>query len=214
MIVRAALIHEPQRACVLLNIGAGKSVSIENHLTRTGVTFTEDRLDVFRHEVRHPSVRQYFVASIEDMKPVASDGYDLAFANYVLEHIKNLDGSAREIHRVLKPCGIFIASLPNPTAPEFRLAKYTPLTFHQWIRGHEEHEEAHETQYTYTDSTHLIQVFENAGLRCIDVQRFSFTEGYLYKFLVLSWISRAYDRVINRLGFSRWMGNVCLVFQK
>jgi SAM-dependent methyltransferase len=46
--------------------------------------------------------------------PFPDATYDFAFIIEVLEHVPNPFGTLREIHRVLRPHGILIVSVPNP----------------------------------------------------------------------------------------------------
>lgn len=45
--------------------------------------------------------------------PLKSKTVDLVFANSVLEHIKDIDKVLAEVRRVLKPGGLFIATMPS-----------------------------------------------------------------------------------------------------
>lgn len=79
------------------------------------------------------------------MHPIKSREYNAAFSNYLLEHVRDLNKAASEIYRILKNGGIYVASVPNLTAPEFILAKLTPLWFHKIVRRGE----AWETHYAF-----------------------------------------------------------------
>ncbi len=46
--------------------------------------------------------------------PFPDGSYDFAFIIEVLEHVPNPFGTLREIHRVLRPNGVLIVSVPNP----------------------------------------------------------------------------------------------------
>jgi SAM-dependent methyltransferase len=46
--------------------------------------------------------------------PFPDGSYDYAFIIEVLEHVPNPFGTLREIHRVLRPNGVLIVSVPNP----------------------------------------------------------------------------------------------------
>ena len=140
----------------ILNIGAGKSVVIENQLSEAGVRYRCDRVDVDDCSVEHPSVDKCWTCSVERMDPVASDAYTVAFTNYVLEHVAELNRAATEIYRVLRPEGVFLASVPNTLAPEFWLSRRTPLRFHKWLRRGD----AWETQYAYKNVADLAAIFE------------------------------------------------------
>ena len=48
--------------------------------------------------------------------PFKNETFDRVFALEVLEHIRNVDLSLKEINRIMKPSGILIISVPNSTA--------------------------------------------------------------------------------------------------
>jgi SAM-dependent methyltransferase len=144
------------------------------------------------------------------MTPVGTNGYYLAFANYVLEHVENLHKAVHEIYRVLCPSGIFVTSLPNPAAPEFIFARYSPLWFHRMIRQ----SEAWETVYSYSSISELTSVFESEGFIILDVKYWPITEGYLWRYPIVSNFSGRYDRMVSKLNIKRLMGSVCITVKK
>ncbi|MGB9592462.1 MAG: methyltransferase domain-containing protein, partial [Candidatus Kryptoniota bacterium] len=54
-----------------------------------------------------------FVGNIEDMNMIESCTYDSAICLEVLEHVPNPQQAIKEIHRILKPSGIVIISVPH-----------------------------------------------------------------------------------------------------
>ncbi len=52
------------------------------------------------------------VADLEGPLPIPDADYDLVFANQVLEHVRDLVALIREVHRVLKPGGVFLVHVP------------------------------------------------------------------------------------------------------
>lgn len=194
----------------LLNIGAGRSLFIENQLVNSGFSFVCDRLDVENCRIAGQPIGQCYQCQVESMHPVMSNAYDLAFANYLLEHIQNLNKAASEIYRVLKPGGIFVAAIPNPTAPEFLLAKRTPLWFHKLIRG----SQVWETYYAYKDVSSLSCIFQKAGFDTVEVSYWPCTLCYLERFVVLNKLAALYDKVIDKMKLKKFMGNVCITFKK
>jgi SAM-dependent methyltransferase len=191
-------------------VGAGRSLSIEDQLTAAGVRFVGDRVDVEDCRVEDPRVGACWTCSVEAMEPVPSGRYDAAFANYVLEHVPEPGRAAGEIFRVLRPGGFFVASFPNPRAPEFRVAAATPLAFHRWLRG----EEAWPTLYAYRSVEGLLDLFRASGFRVAGVDRFAFLEGYLGRFPGLGALARAYDRAVTARRPGSWAGNACAAFEK
>ncbi|GAB6268093.1 MAG: hypothetical protein STSR0002_08340 [Smithella sp.] len=194
----------------ILNAGAGQSISIEQQLTLSGCRYTCDRADVEGCEVAFPAVRKCWQCSIDNMSPIPSECYIAMFANYVLEHVENIRGASREIFRVLAPGGLFIATVPNNSAPEFILAKYTPLWFHKLIRGGT----GWETKYAYDSISQLIDLFIEVGFQVEDEEYWSWVGGYLSKYPILGSLGKLYDKLIATCNYRRFMGQVCLVLKK
>lgn len=192
----------------LLNIGAGSSVTIEDQLHAARNGFTVDRVDVDDPTVAHPVVRDCRIGSIEAL-PLADGVYDAAFANYVMEHVHDLDAAARETRRVLRRGGMLIVSVPNPSAPEFVLSRLTPLWLHRAIRGRE----AWPTVYAFRTPDDLAARFEQHGFETLSVYRFPFVTGYLHRYPLLRQIGTAYDGVVARLHLRSLMGNACIVWR-
>ncbi|MCA9752223.1 MAG: methyltransferase domain-containing protein [Gemmatimonadetes bacterium] len=195
---------------LVLAVGAGRSLSIENQLSAAGRSFLCDRVDVEDCRLEDPRVRNAWICSAEDMPSVSSAAYDAAFANYVLEHVPNVRRAAREIFRVLKPGGLFVTSFPNPRAFEFVVARRTPLAFHEWVRGRE----AWETHYDYGSVEGLVARFEEAGFHTLDVDRRAFLEGYLHRFGPLGALARGLDGAADRGGWRGLQGNVAAAFRR
>lgn len=198
----------------IINIGAGKSFVIEDNLTTIGVDFIVDRTDVYECNMDNPRAGKRFVCSADKMSEVPSNAYEMAFSNYVLEHVENLPEAAKEIYRVIKPGGIFTVSTPNPQAPEFFISRHTPLFFHQLIKGRGKFSEAYETFYAYENIGELIKIFAAAGFKAKEVKFYPFTIGYLFRFPIISIFSRLYDKLISLLGIKVLMGQVGIVFEK
>ena len=197
-------------APALLSVGAGTSVLVEDTLVARGARFVSDRLDLIDAHVERSYVRHVYRCSAAKMTPVPSASYDAAFSNYLLEHVEDVRGAVGEIFRVLKPGGVYVTSVPNPTALEFRLARWTPLWFHKLVRGRV----VGEKYYSYRSIGGLVRLFESQGFHARHVWHFSSTEDYLQRFPVVRDLARAYDRTLMALGARSLMGNVCLVFEK
>lgn len=52
------------------------------------------------------------VASLEQPLPFEDEEFDAVYANQVLEHVRDMVGLMSEIHRILRPGGIFLAHVP------------------------------------------------------------------------------------------------------
>jgi SAM-dependent methyltransferase len=194
----------------ILNIGAGRSTVIEQTLNGSGYTFICDRIDVEDCKVEFPNAGSAWQCPVEKMTPLESGHYAAAFANYVLEHVRDLKMAASEIFRVLKPGGLFITSVPNLTAPEFLIARNAPAQLQKLMTQGK----GFETSYSWQTIGDLTRVFEGAGFVVEETAYWAFTEGYLWRYPVVNAISRLYDRAVSKSGFKHMMGNVCITLKK
>jgi len=195
----------------ILNIGAGENMVIEDSLFREGIDFICDRVDVTKNKIPTKNyIGKVFCCSVESMKGLESNHYDVVFANYLLEHVQHLDKTAFEIQRVLKTGGIFVTSVPNPLAPEFVFSRHTPLWVHKKIRN----KESWKTRYAFSSIDNLVIIFERAGFKTTEIEYKSFIEGYLERFFLLNKIAHLYDRILDLFKLKRIMGNVGITFLK
>lgn len=195
---------------VFLNVGAGNSMVIEKALSKTGVTFLCDRVEIENVSVSGDNLRNSYQCSVESMAAVRSGEYDAVFANYMLEHVRYPDKAAAEICRVLKPGGIFVTSIPNPASPEIMIARFTPLWFHKLITG----TDAWETHYAFRSINGLSKIFQEQGMLTSAVFYQSCFESYMERFIFLRELAMLYDAFLNRIKIKGLMNNVCMVFKK
>jgi SAM-dependent methyltransferase len=62
--------------------------------------------------------------------PFADGTFDACLSNYVLEHIQDPDSHFSEVHRVLRPNGIYLFRTPNRYHYVAVVARVTPHAFH------------------------------------------------------------------------------------
>lgn len=197
----------------LINLGAAKSTIIEEAIIEAG-DFICDRCDIQDCSViNKPYVGTSFIAPLEDLVPLASNTYDVAFANFVLEHVQNPERAAQEMARIMKPGGELILSLSNPKAPEFILAGLTPTSFHQLFRQ-EDHDEAYPVRYAYRSLGNFIKLMERAGWELKERKNLPATYSYLHRWPLINLLSRAYDGLVNIANISSLMGHSVLHFSK
>jgi SAM-dependent methyltransferase len=194
----------------ILNLGAGQSVSIEQQLIQAGCRYVCDRIDIENCSVEFSTVGECWQCSVDDMKPVSSSHYDAAFAHYLLEHVENIRRASQEIYRILAPGGLFVATVPNTLAPEFVLARHSPLWFHKLIRGGH----AWETKYAYNGISELLDVFLKSGFQIEEERRWPVVYVYLHKYPIIGLFAKLYDKTISTCKCRRLMGNVCLALRK
>jgi SAM-dependent methyltransferase len=191
----------------LLNVGAGDSLSVERQLKHLRPFDLIDRIDIEPTQVDHPNLGRIWQCSLERMSDVRASEYDAVFANFVLEHVRDLRSAAFELRRVVKPGGLFVATLPNTAAPEFLLARATPTAFHRFVRQ----KRAWETAYSYGSIADLTEAFASAGFRPAACTYFPVVGRYLAGYPVLGTVGGLWDRAVRTLGTKRLMGEVCIV---
>jgi len=183
----------------IINLGAGQSLLIENYLDAEKIEFVMDRLDISVVPVNHFRVRNYYQCSVEEMKEVNTESYDLVLANFILEHVARIEMAAQEISRILKTGGSFIVSVPNATAPEFLLAKMIPSNFHSMITGRK----SFPTYYSYQNIDQLINIFTEQGLVLVKKYYYSSLQSYLDRWPVGKQLARVYDFIIDALSYQK-----------
>ncbi|MDD3778177.1 MAG: methyltransferase domain-containing protein [Patescibacteria group bacterium] len=207
-ILKKILILE-KRVLRLINLGAAKSVVVENALLETGLKFICDRSDVDDAQVSAPYVKNTFRCGLENMRVIETDSYDLAFANFVMEHIEDTDKMAKETGRIIKREGSLVITLPNPQAPEFILAKITSTKFHQKFRRRGA-DPAYPVRYSYRNIANFISIMEKNNWKLVEKKYFPATYSYLHRFPLINYLSRAYDSIIVFFNLTRLLGHVVL----
>jgi SAM-dependent methyltransferase len=195
----------------ILNIGAVENENIEWELLDRRINYVCDRIDVQGGDSFLPTVRTRWTCSVEAMSPAPSGEYDAVVANWIFEHVADLAGSAAEIARVLGERGLLFATVPNPRAIEFLIARITPLWFHGLIRGERT---LFPKYYAYRSIEDLVDLFQGHCLRLIKIDRGPCWEVYLWKYPVLRLLARAMDWLLQRLPGHSLLGHVYLVFEK
>ena len=94
---------------ICLHIGCGGKNPATLHEAFRGPQWQEVRLDI------DPDVEPDILASIVDLSPIRTASVDSVWSSHNLEHLAphDLPLALAEIHRVLRPGGLFLATLPD-----------------------------------------------------------------------------------------------------
>jgi len=118
--------------------GAVLEVKDRQYTTRFGAdrVTRSDILDVNRE-----NTSATVIADLRDLAPISDDTYDCLIVTQVLQYIDDLDAAVRSMHRVLKPGGSLLVTVPT-------LGK---------LDGHEDHVAGHYWRFTPDSARYLFQ---------------------------------------------------------
>lgn len=104
--------------------------------------------------------------------PFTSQSCDLVTANMVVEHLDNPDFQFREIHRILKPKGIFLFHTPNAYGYGVILSRLVPEALKgkliHLIEGREEHD-VFPTHYAANTENKIRTLAEKTGFEVVEI---------------------------------------------
>jgi SAM-dependent methyltransferase len=128
----------PKQSAVL-DLGAGRGVLGEMDFRGRGVFVAG--VDIDPAVLTNPFLDEMKLLNPDGSIPYDDWTFDLVLAHNVLEHLADPDSVFREVHRVLRPNGLFLAKTPNRRHYVATVARLTPHRFHVWVnrrRGQEE----------------------------------------------------------------------------
>lgn len=99
----------------LLELGCYPGHSTEYYLNNLKIKkyFAVDYKEELLGRARAMGVEASICDLEKDKLPFNDNSFNLVIANQVFEHLKNIFSPLSEIHRVLKPGGILVFSVPN-----------------------------------------------------------------------------------------------------
>lgn len=206
-----AAVNGEGRQPLLINLGAGSGAHVELRIAAAaGDQFCVDRVDVKLVKVEHPRVGQQWEGSIVRMPGIPNQHYDIAFANWVLEHVDDAGSAIREVARILKPGGLMVVTIPNPRAPEFRFAAHTPQWVHRVFKPG-----GFETHYAYDSIPRFREYLEGSGMRIERGMCAPVVGAYLSRLpWWVSWMGCVYDQLVVQLAIVPLCGAVVLTARR
>jgi SAM-dependent methyltransferase len=184
----------PDKQVIDLGAGAG----IVSQMNFRGLARRICGVDLDPRVAQNPYLDEGQVGDVAQL-PYADGSFDVAFADNVLEHLEFPDRVFSEVHRVLKPSGVFLFKTPNKWHYMPTISRLTPHSFHQWVnrwRGRA----AVDTFPTYYRANSRSDVSAIAGRTGFSVEKISLIEGrpeYLRHWWPTYLAGAAYERLVN-----------------
>jgi SAM-dependent methyltransferase len=184
-----------------LNIGAGptadrKVKSLKGEVKRV------IGIDIDKAVLENEDLDQSMV--IEKNKfPFGDDYFDLAWADYVMEHVEDPMSFLCEVSRVLKPGASFFFRTPNKYHYVSLIGRMTPHWFHERVanRARGLAPDAHEpypTYYRHNSRKEISDCARSAGFRVVELKFVESEPSYLVFNPLAFRIGIAYERFVNR----------------
>ncbi len=137
-----------------------------------------------------------------DTLPFSSNTFDMAWADYVLEHIEKPEGFLNEVYRVLKPGASFFFRTPNKYHYVSLIGWLTPHWFHKLIanRARGLSDVAHKpypTYYKLNSKKNIINHLISAGYKEIELRFVEAEPSYLMFHPIPFLVGVMYERTVN-----------------
>jgi len=141
----------------------------------TGLDISDGQVAFARKLAQENEVKATFYrANAERLSPIVDESQDVVFSAYALIFVRGLARSFAEVHRVLKPGGLFLFSVDHPFSyclaeKELRIEHSYfdgEYTYEWWQKGLDSHPRVRQYQRTVGEYYRLLR---GAGLEVLDI---------------------------------------------
>jgi len=185
---------------IVLNIGAGPTT---DHKIRSlkGEVEKVFGADIDNEIFNNEDLDEAFIIR-HDKLPFADDTFDLAWADFVFEHVVKPEVFLREVHRVLKPGASFFFRTPNKHHYVSIIGRVTPHWFHDLfanrVRGlSNEAHKPYPTYYLLNSKKDIPPHSKSAGFRRIELRFVEDEPSYLMFHPTSFLLGVVYERIVN-----------------
>jgi len=139
---RVQIVKQLPKARVIVDVGGGSEGNVDGGLMTMGYKYPFESITILeppmaqRHAIyknlapgepvehmSHLGRIKYIYQNMADLSPIADDSVDLVYSGQSVEHVTqdDLEKVFQEVHRVLKPDGLFCFDTPNRDVTEVQL---------------------------------------------------------------------------------------------
>jgi ubiquinone/menaquinone biosynthesis C-methylase UbiE len=195
-LLREVVLKTLAPSMIVLDLGAGRGAVPQ--MDFRGRVQQVIGIDPDPRVVDNPYLDQGIAGTGESM-PFPDASFDLVVCDNVLEHISEPAAVLREVARVLKPGGRFIAKTPNRRHYMPLVARLTPTGFHRLfnrLRGRAE-SDTFRTRYRMNTPRALARLARAAGLEVQDIRLVEGRPEYLRISALTYPLGALYERIVN-----------------
>jgi SAM-dependent methyltransferase len=199
-IFREVILRHIRKDSFILDLGAGSGYV--EQMNFRGTSRKMCGLDPDPSVLGNPHLDEAKVGSGEAI-PWPDQIFDVVFADNVLEHLSNPEAVFREVLRVLKPGGCFLAKTPNRFHYVTLIAQLTPTSFHEFFNRLRGRNGVHtfKTYYGVNSRNAIAKLAKKCGFELRDLQCIEGRPEYLRFSVPSYYFGMAWERVVNRFEF-------------
>lgn len=193
---RESILRRVNGGSRVLDVGAG--AGIVSQMNFRGACGHVCGIDLDPRVLTNPCLDESHVGSAEKL-PFEDDAFDVVFADNVLEHLPDPLTAFREIARVLRPGGRFLAKTPNKWHYMPVMARLTPHGFHRFynrLRGRSG-EDTFITRYLANSRGAVSSLAGAAGLQVESIDLIERRPEYMRLHPVTYLFGWLYERLVN-----------------
>jgi ubiquinone/menaquinone biosynthesis C-methylase UbiE len=205
---------------VWLDAGCGHQV-FGDWMTKEQAEVIASSAQVFGIDADWPSLKQHTAvlnkaASHLSPLPFRSESFDVISANMVVEHLYAPEHELREIHRVLRPNGVFVFHTTNRKAFTIRVAAHVPdrlKTKLIWFLERRREADVYPTHYRINTPSMIRKLAAKTNFSVEDIRQVS-TSASTVMLGPVAWFELLYLRCLEQPKFAHLRSNLVVTLRK